>query len=292
VPNSHCTLTCMVMRSRYVMAGHIKTHYVEAGNNAPVVILLHGGGPGSSGEAGFGRLIPLLADRFQVYAPDGVGGFGDTDPYWPASEGTQSRVDQLEQFMDTLCLNDVCIAGNSQGAWVAAKYTLEHPDRVRRLFMVASLTIATAMGLPVQQTEGLKALNSYDGTEQSMRRVLETLTYDKSAVTPELIAIRNAAANRPGAAEARAIANQGQRRLASDPNLRLKYDMRHTLPELTTPAIFAWGENDTFAPPELGRELEKLLPNIPFHFIPNAGHQAQTDQPKIMANLMIQHFTS
>src|SRR5690348_6560556 len=112
------------IRSRYVMAGHIKTHYVEAGANGPVVVLIHGGGPGSSGEAGFGRVIPLLAERFRVYAPDGVGGFGETDPYWPASEGTQSRVDQLEAFMDTLCLHDACVAGNSQGAWVAAKYTL------------------------------------------------------------------------------------------------------------------------------------------------------------------------
>ena len=281
----------MALRSRYLMAGHVRTHYVEAGDNGPVVVLLHGGGPGSSGEAGFGRLIPLLADRFQVYAPDGVGGFGDTDPYWPANEGTQSRVDHLEAFMDTLCLNDVCIAGNSQGAWVAAKYTLEHPDRVRRLFMVASLTIAGAMGLPMPQTEGLKALNSYDGSAESMRRVMESLTYDRSAITDELIATRNAAANRPGAAKAREIANQGQRRLATDPNLKLKYDMRHTLPELTIPAVFAWGEQDTFAPPELGRQLATLLPHIPFHFIPNAGHQAQTDQPDALARLMIEHFT-
>jgi pimeloyl-ACP methyl ester carboxylesterase len=66
--------------------------------------------------------------------------------------------------------------------------------------------------------------------------------------------------------------------------------MRHSLPQLTIPSVFAWGEQDTFAPPELGRELEKLLPNIPFHFIPNAGHQAQTDQPEALARLMIEHF--
>jgi pimeloyl-ACP methyl ester carboxylesterase len=68
--------------------------------------------------------------------------------------------------------------------------------------------------------------------------------------------------------------------------------MTHTLPRLTIPAMFAWGENDTFAPPGLGRELQKLLPNIPFHFIPQAAHQAQTDQPEALATLMIQHFTA
>ena len=85
---------------------------------------------GSSGEAGFAQLMPALAAKFQVYALDSVGGFGETDPYYPASEGVQSRVDQLEAFMDALCLEKAVVGGNSQGAWVAAKYALEHPDRV------------------------------------------------------------------------------------------------------------------------------------------------------------------
>lgn len=279
-------------RSRFVLAGRIRTHYTEAGANGPVVVLCHGGGPGSSGEAGFGRVIPLLSDEFQVYAPDGVGGYGETDPYWPANEGTQSRVDQLEAFMDTLCLEDVCLAGNSQGAWVAAKYALEHPDRVKKLFLVASLTIGGAMGLTMPQTEGLKALSSYDGTEASMRRVMEALVFDRSVITDELIRIRNAAANRPGAPEARATFERGHRRLVSDPNLRLKYEMVHTLPRLQVPTVFAWGEEDNFAPAAFGRELERLLPAIPFHFIPRAGHQAQTDRPEALVELMKDHFTA
>src|SRR3954447_4231108 len=92
------------IRSRYVMTGHVKTHYSEAGEDGPPVVLLHGGGPGSSGEAGFGRVMPLISDGYQVYAPDGVGGFGETDPLAPCPEGMQSRVDQLEDFMDALCL--------------------------------------------------------------------------------------------------------------------------------------------------------------------------------------------
>ncbi len=281
----------MTLRSRFVLAGRIRTHYTEAGGNGPAVVLCHGGGPGSSGEAGFARIMPLLADKFQVYAPDGVGGFGETDPYWPVNEGTQSRTDQLEAFIDALCLDQICLAGNSQGAWVAAKYALEHPDRVRKLFLISSLTIAGAMGVPTPVTEGMKALRSYDGTKQSMRQVMEALVYDKSVVTDQLIEIRNEAANRPGAPAARDAFEQGQARLAKDPNLRLKFEVIHTLPRLAIPTVFAWGEQDTFAPPEIGRELQKLLPNVPFHFIPKAGHQVQTDQPQALADLMLAHFS-
>ena len=92
-------------RSRNVMTGRFRTHYTECGGNGPALVLCHGGGPGSSGEAGFAQLMPTLATQFQVYALDSVGGFGETDPYYPASEGVQSRVDQLEAFMDTLCID-------------------------------------------------------------------------------------------------------------------------------------------------------------------------------------------
>jgi pimeloyl-ACP methyl ester carboxylesterase len=236
--------------------------------------------------------MPLLGERFQVYAPDGIGGYGDTDPYFPASEGLQSRVDQLEAFIDTLCLDQVCVSGNSQGAWVVAKYALEHPDRVRRLFLVASGSIASAMGLKSPETEGMRALRAYDGSRESMRRMLESLVLDKSKITDALVDLRNESANRPGGREARRIFQEGQNRLTRDPNLRLKFEMTHTLPRLTIPTMFIWGEEDNFAPASLGRELEKLLPNVPFRYIAEAGHQAQTDQPQVVAKLMADFFGS
>jgi pimeloyl-ACP methyl ester carboxylesterase len=275
------------LRSRDVMAGRIRTHYTECGDNGPSVVLCHGGGPGSSGEAGFGQLMPTLATKFRVYAPDSVGGFGETDPYYPASEGVQSRVDQLEAFMDTLCIEKAVVGGNSQGAWVAAKYALEHPDRVDKLVLIASNTIAGAMGMEIPMTEGMRAIRAYNGTTESMRAFLQTIVWNKNLITDELVKLRNECANRPGAEQARKIFQEGQQRLTRDPNLRLKYDMRDTLPKLTIPTIFIWGEDDSFAPVELGRQLEKMLPNVKFHYVVKAGHQVQNDQPQLVSNLII-----
>jgi pimeloyl-ACP methyl ester carboxylesterase len=172
---------------------------------------------------------------------------------------------------------------------VVAKYALEHPDRVRKLLLVSSATIANAMGITGPETEGMRALRSYDGTRESMRRVLEALIYNKGSITEELIDARNAAANRPGAPESRKVFEQGMRRLTTDPNLRLKFEMTN-LPRLTIPTRFIWGENDNFALPELGRQLEKVLPNVPFQYIPNAGHQVQNDQPEVVAQIMREFF--
>ena len=282
----------MSLRSRYVMAGRILTHYVEAGDNGPAVVLCHGGGAGSSGEAGFGRVMPALAQHFQVYAPDSVGGFGLTDPYVKATEGVQSRVDQLAAFIDTLCLDQVSLAGNSQGAYVVAKYALEHPDRVKKLFLIASATIAAAMGIKPPDSEGMRVLRAYDGSKEAMRRLLESIVFDKSQITDELVNLRNDAANRPGAPQSREAFEEGQKRLTQDPNLRLKFDLTHTLPKLQLPTMFIWGANDNFAPPELGQQLEKVLPNIPFTYIANAGHQVQNDQSEQVGRLMLDFFRS
>ena len=57
------------LRSRWVMAGGVKTHYTEAGDNGKVIVVLHGGGAGSSGASGMGALMGLCSD-FRVVAPD------------------------------------------------------------------------------------------------------------------------------------------------------------------------------------------------------------------------------
>ena len=275
------------IRSRHVMAGRVRTHYSEAGQDGPPVVLLHGGGAGSSGEAGFGRIMPRLGKEYAVYAIDSVGGFGDTDPAYPATYGVQSRVEQLEDFVDALCLDRFCVGGNSQGAWVAARYAILHPDRVKKLILVASSTIASAMGIRGEMTEGMRALQVYDGTRLAMVRVLEALIWDKSQITDELIDRRQAAATRPGAPEARKIFTEGTSRFQNDPNFRLSFEMKHTLPNLNIPTIFIWGEQDNFAPATLGRQLEKVLPNVPFHFVERAGHQAQNDQPDVVSRIML-----
>ena len=280
------------IRSRFVMAGGVRTHYSESGGDGPVVVLLHGGGAGSSGEAGFGSVMPILGEKFRVIALDSVGGYGETDPEALVPYGVKSRLDHLEHFADALCIDEMYICGNSQGAWVAARYAILHPDRVKKMALVASATIAMAMGLKMEQTEGVRVLAAYDGTREAMRRLLQALIQDQSKITDELIDRRQAAATRPGAAESRKRFGEGTQRYASDPDMRLSYDMSHTLPALSVPGIFIWGANDAFAPPALGKELEALIPSIPFHWIPEANHQAQNDQPEIVGKLMTDYFLS
>ncbi|MCC6473552.1 MAG: alpha/beta hydrolase [Burkholderiales bacterium] len=269
------------LRSRWVLANGVRTHYTESGGGGPVLVALHGGGAGSSGLAGMGAAMERLAGEFRVIAPDSIGGFGLTDPYAPAPYGLISRTQHLADVVDALCLDRFSILGNSQGAWCAAHYAMLYPRRIEKMVLVSSLTIGNAMGISQAPNAAMKALGGYDGTREAMRRLLEALIIDKARITETLIDERQAAATRPGALEsfqnlAKAIAAARE-----DPILRYRTDMKESLPLITKqiPTIFLWGDSDPFAVPETGRQIEKLLPDVKFHWVPGAGHQVQTDKP-------------
>jgi pimeloyl-ACP methyl ester carboxylesterase len=282
------------LRSRWVMANGVKTHYTEAGGNGKVLVALHGGGAGSSGVAGMGLVMERFAnDDIRVLAPDSIGGFGLTDPYAPAPYGLNSRAQHTADFIDALCLDKVTILGNSQGAYTAAQYALTHPDRVEKIILVSTLTIAQAFGIKQAPNAAMKALQGYDGTRESMKTLLGALIIDPSRITDKLIDERQAAATRPGALESFKAFGESIRRMAENPVFKLQVDMKDKLPTLTKhiPSIFLWGDSDPFATPETGRELEKMLPDMKFHWVQGAGHQVQTDKPdesyKIIRDFMM-----
>ena len=81
--------------SRFVDAAGLRTHYLEAGSGAPLV-LIHGGGAGADSVGNWKGSMPHLARHFKVIALDMVG-FGDTakpDPagfeYSQAARGSDS----------------------------------------------------------------------------------------------------------------------------------------------------------------------------------------------------------
>ena len=276
------------IRSRFVMANGVRTHYWETGGNGPAVIALHGGGAGSSGMAGMGPLLERLGDKARMIAPDSVGGFGLTDPYASVTHGLMSRVAHTADFIDALCLSKVSLIGNSQGAWAAAQYAILHPDRVEKIILISSLTIANSLNIPQRPTEALKALNDYDGTREGMRRILQALIIDPKRITDKLIDERQAAATRPGALDSFRAFGRASAALRQNPLFALQNDMTRSLPLLTKsiPTIFIWGDSDTFALPETGREIAKFVPDAKFHWVPGAGHQVQTDKPEEAAAII------
>lgn len=280
------------LRSRFVDVHGVRTHYTESGGEGPVIVAVHGGGAGSSGEAGMGRLMRVLPPEFRVIAVDSVGGFGQTDAKAPVPYGLLSRADHLTAFVDVIGLERFTVLGNSQGAWVAARYALTRPDRVERLVLISSRTVSMAMGFAMSQEEAnlpsVSSILKFDGTKENVRRTLGFLVTDKSLVTEELVEQRFASVSRPGAIESFRRGTAGTHYLQNDPVLRTQFDMSTSLPVLceAIPTMFISGGMDEMADPAFTRKIEPLLPAAEFHYLDNAGHQVQTDEPERCAELI------
>ena len=278
-------------QSLYVRANGVKTHFIVAGQGEPIV-LVHGGGPGASGEYGWRKNIPALVEHFQVFALDRIG-FGLTDkPEIVHSD--QLLADHLADFIDALGLDRLCLMGNSMGAYGVARYAVDHPDRVKKMVLVASGSIGGAMDLERGPTEGQKAMRRFtdEPSRENMRAVIEGLVCNKAAVTDELIDGRLKLATLPGALEAQRSHNKYRQRLKTDANLRQQYSLKHRLPQLTIPTIMIWGKEDRFAPIDLGFELRDMLPNLrAFHVFEHSGHQVQNDEVEQFNRVVVDFLT-
>ena len=276
----------------WVLANGIRTHYSWAGTEGPAIILIHGGGPGASGASGWRFMLPALAEAgFRAFAPDQLSmGWTDARPHaWPIL-GHQSLVDHIADFVDALCLEEVGVVGNSQGAYVSAKYTLDNPEKVSGVFFIGSGTICSAVGIPQAPNRAMQSLRDYDYTPEGMRKFLEAIIHNPANVTNELVQSRHEAATRPGIREARAAFESYRTAMEREPKLKMRFSLEHSMPRFPVPAQFIWGKDDKFAPVTMGYELEKLLPNIPFQYIDDCGHQCQNDQPDIVNELVIKFF--
>jgi len=264
----------------------VKTHYVVAGGGEPVV-LIHGGGPGASGATGWANTIPALAEHFRVYAIDLIGN-GDTDK--PLVDYSfQTFVEHVAGFVDALNLDQIRIVGNSQGAYIAIKYVLDNPARVKQAGLISTGTLAKAVGI---EDEGKAApLPRFDGSKESIRAFIEIIVNDPARITDELIDARFASASQPGHREMFTSLAKYRNLMDQDGSYRQVYEVGERLRNLTVPWCLIWGGADRSAPLDpLGNGMHAMFPDVPFHVVEGSGHQVQNDKPEDCNRLLLEFF--
>ena len=232
----------MPPEGRYVQAGPIRMHALEYGDAAgPVVVFVHGSGPGNSAYANFQFNIEAFVEAgFRVILPDMIG-FGYSDK--PLDMGDYT----LDLFCDTLMAGlkalDVssCIfVGNSLGAGVAIQIALNHPEFVNKLVLMGPGCIDEQANYFQMPGIAKMMATSQAGIDQdNLGDVLRHFVVNPSHVSRELIDMRWAVAK-----------DQPREVLTTmkTPNLGPR------LVELTCPILTLWGADDAFMPPA-GKQL-------------------------------------
>jgi pimeloyl-ACP methyl ester carboxylesterase len=114
---------------RYATVGGRQLFYREAGpDDAPVIVLLHGF-PTSSFM--FRELIPALADRYHVIAPDHLGfGLSDAPPAGEFEYTFEALTDLTEDLLDGLGVTRYAMYVQDYGAPIGFRLALRHPEAI------------------------------------------------------------------------------------------------------------------------------------------------------------------
>jgi 2-hydroxy-6-oxonona-2,4-dienedioate hydrolase len=264
-------------------------HYATAGAGNDVVVLLHGGLPGSSGAAGWRLMLDALAaEGFRVLAPDRPGfGKADAREKFHPTRGIKSWEEFVHDFVQALRLDRFFLAGNSQGAQIAAHYAVNHFERLRGVAFIASAGLSKSLAIPPEELVAGSLPPRFVGDESSMRAALEHVVRRKEHLSDSLIARRTAAAN--AQADAYRAGMEAVNR-ASDPDLAQWLDISERLNKLTLPMIYLHGQQDLLSPVANAYLQERQLPNVQFFYPDDCGHQGQTDQPEMFAQVLLELF--
>jgi len=268
-----------VTHHRTLAVDGVNIFYREAGRaDAQVVLLLHGF-PTSSHM--FRNLIPALADRYHLIAPD-YPGFGQSDmPDRRTFAYTFDRFARLvEGLLDRLGVKRYAMYVMDYGAPVGWRLALAHPERITAL--VVQNGNAYEEGLK-EFWDPIKAYwaDASDKHRQALRTLvaLDSTKFqytdgvaDVSRVSPDNWVHDQALLDRPGNA---------------DIQLDLFYDYRTNVPLYPAvqeyfrthrpPTLLAWGKNDKIFPADGAHPYRRDLPDAELHLF-DTGHFALEDK--------------
>jgi pimeloyl-ACP methyl ester carboxylesterase len=261
-----------------------KIFYREAGTpGAPKLLLLHGF-PTSSHM--FRDLIPLLADRFHIVAPD-LPGFGNSER--PAREHTFAHIaDVIDRFTEIVGFDRYAVYVFDYGAPTGFRLAVKHPDRITAI--ISQNGNAYEEGL----SDGWKPIRAYwqdasPANREALRPFLKPETTlwqyshgvpDATKVSPDGHSLDNFYLSRPGADDYQLdLFGDYKSNVALYPTFQ-NYFRTHK-PRL----LAAWGRNDPFFLPPGAEAFKRDIPEAVIRFFDTGHFALETHAAEIAASM-------
>ena len=242
----------------------------EEGAGEPLV-LVHGAGTSS---AIWHRVAPRLAAGRRVVAPDlpGYGGSPAAGPGFALEEVADRLAAGLE---DAGVPAPYDLVGHSMGGAIAILLAARHPERMRRLVLVAPAGLAA---LP-RVAGGL--LGAVAAPFAVARRTLATPLAGSALVRRLALAGVARDGARVPAANARAVlaSSAGATRIGPGLASAATADLRATLAGVTTPLGLVWGEHDPVIPPRRIEIIRRARPDAELRIVPDTAHAPMLERP-------------
>ena len=267
--------------------GH-RIYYLKAGAKQaqrPPLLLVHGFG--ASTDHWRKNIWALQAD-FEVWAIDLLG-FGRSAKPELAYSGELWR-DQLQDFIREVIGTEVVVAGNSLGGYISLCVAAEYPQSVLGVILLNSAGPFSDGGMTSKKPNPLQSLVrsillqpwasywlfQYMRQRGNIRKTLEKVYLDKSAVTEELVEDIYRPSCDTGAAQVFASVFKTPQGKTVDKLLQ----------EIKCPLLLLWGEADPWMnSQERGAKFREYYANLTEYYL-QAGHCPHDEIPTEVNNLM------
>ena len=282
IPSTVATTT-----DRHAQVDGLEIFYREAGpKSASTIVLLHGF-PSSSRH--FERLIPLLATRYHVVAPD-FPSFGQSDR--PSPDVYAYTFDQLAKTVDALLeqlnLNRYTLYLFDYGAPIGYRIILSHPERLHALVVQNGNVYDAGLGSkwakiaefwadPQSHPDVVDAFLSLEATKQRhLAGTSHPEAYDPDEWTAEFAHL-----TQPGQRDIQAALLYDYRTNV------ISYPVWQTwLRNNKPPTLVVWGANDPSFIAEGALAYRADLPDAEIHLL-DAGHFALEEKNDDIARLIL-----
>jgi pimeloyl-ACP methyl ester carboxylesterase len=258
-----------------VEADRVKIFYREAGpTDAPVVLLLHGF-PTSSFQ--YRELIPRLADRYRVIAPD-LPGFGFTEI--PTERNYRytfdALADSISAFTDALSLKRYALYVFDYGAPTGFRLAMARPERITAIVSQNGNAYEEGLGdawAPIRRYWSEPTAANRDAIRkvlnvEGMRREYASGVPNPEVIAPEGYTLDAALLARPGNVDI-------QLDLFLDYANNVKYypAFQEYFRKWKPPMLAIWGKYDPYFIPAGAEAFRRDNPNATVRFL-NTGHFA------------------
>ncbi len=237
-----------------IKIGNVKVNYIQYGEGMDV-LLLHGWGQNIA------MMKPLgdkLCDKCRVTILD-FPGFGESDE--PATPWTiTDYAVMLEQFVKELNIKKPVVIGHSFGGRVAICYSANNPIEKLVLFGSPCIRNDKELSLSIKILKKLKTLPGLNELGEYMKKYIGSRDY--KAASPIM---RQTLVN---------VVNE---------------DLSNYAKKIEEPTLLIWGENDTEAPVEEARDLEKLMVDAALIVLPGT-HYAYLENLVQVVNILKSFF--
>lgn len=283
--------TLPTVHARRRTVGDLQLFYREAGDPAaPTIVLLHGF-PSSSHM--FRGLIPLLADRFHVVAPDMVG-FGHSDA--PGLGEYRYTFDQLaattQQLLDAIGVREAIYYMQDYGGPIGLRLATARPQGVRGL--VVQNANAYMEGVSQAAIDVFMPLWE-QGDDTGARKMLLSETtrfqytagaHDPESLNPDAWVHDQALLDRPGNDERQLALFRDYRH-----NVALYEDWHAYFRRYQPRTLVAWGRGDPFFTVAGAEAFRRDLHHLEVHLL-DGGHFVLEEQAVQVAGLIRRFFSA